>query len=560
MTSGRQSRNQQAILLAVVACAAGCGSARPPEAAADAADAGSPSSDADEADTTPPDSAGAETAQAPVVGHRLLAGVAVLAGSGVDACTKTPGDIWCAFAVPSRQGLVTQELWVMNVSKSIGASDVGCTTSTATCRLLSDRVESNDVSLASFTGDTLFFSADRVSSASSFIGTVYAWRPGWAAPRALTSATGLSCGGSTGRLMASCFQNLTTAAGRTTFELTAGKLDDPAGGPLPHVDQMVYSVGAEVPGDFPRYELDLAPDGSTLVWSTREDGDTEILKAQTLNDDSSRRVIAEDVSSWQLAPDGSRIFWLRAFNHDQHGSESGTLQMASFPGGADAVTLMDDVGEYGLLDGRALLVRAHAKGGVGDALQIPDFDDPGTTRLIDSGVVGVYASAPDGTVVSYARTGGYDGHDLYLRRADATAPCRLVSDTTAVGFPIASPHYATLVWAALGAAGTSGAGFDGFIAPVASCAPQHFTSNLISFLAMSDSDFLWQDDSTTGTEGTIRFGHLENGALPTAGTVIDTLASVNMAVLDRYPVVLYTVSSKSPRDGLYVSSTLPLHP
>src|SRR4029079_2188926 len=95
-------------------------------------------------------------------------------------------DRWCAFTKPATS-LGNNELWVINATQAAAGTVIKCNTTDPNCLRLT-RGLLNDSQfrfrIHRFDGDTLIFS-EGVGGGPS--GDIFAWRPGWTAPRKLTS-------------------------------------------------------------------------------------------------------------------------------------------------------------------------------------------------------------------------------------------------------------------------------------------------------------------------------------------------------------------------------------
>jgi hypothetical protein len=349
----------------LLAGALGCSSGRPragADAGADAAvdarlvDAGVDLA-ADTAD--PPDSRPARTGIPLPAGvtppRRLLGGAAKLLGDGQSSCTNQEppsgdGDRWCVFESPAADGKAT-ELWVIDVSAASRGEVPACDGSSPRClRLTRNLWVAGAVVGATypysdqFDGDTLIYYADAVSGPDeSFKGPIYAWRPGWTQGRAISSPTGFLCFGHPYAAVATCLDDLAGDPMKPeTVRLRAGRLDDQAGGPLPVVGtvhpllsggEFVLQIGFDRSGDqFAFSSGDPDPARSSLqVIGTQEVGA------------AAPRVAITDVTSWEIARDGKKVYVLRGPRDDA------AFLVADFPAGTSEVAIDSHVGDFLLL-------------------------------------------------------------------------------------------------------------------------------------------------------------------------------------------------------------------
>jgi hypothetical protein len=359
---------------AVLACAAllagassGCGSAAPAPADAGPADAG------------PADSAAADVARADAAADRaeaasdavwrsgvaLPAGVAPprrildgrwkLTGGGTNSCSHQEpasgdGDRWCAFSVAGAGGAA--ELWVIDVSQVAAGRAPRCDGTDPGCLRLTEQLwtafsiygPAHPYSHA-FEGDTLIFYVGAAAKPDSvYRGTVYAWRPGWPRARAITSEKALLCYGHLRVPVAFCIEDVVgTAEHPDSFEVHAGSIADPAGGPLPAVGRVhpflstggdaAWGWGFSRAGDWLAIS---SPDPDPAVQSIRAIATAEIGQKAPAE-------IVRDAASWTISNDGRRLYFTRARGAGK------ALLTAEFPGGAGPTELAGDVDDYLLL-------------------------------------------------------------------------------------------------------------------------------------------------------------------------------------------------------------------
>ncbi len=144
------------------------------------------------------------------------------------------------------------------------------------------------------------------------------------------------------------------------------------------------------------------------------------------------------------------------------------------------------------------------------------------------------------------RSGGGWGRSLRVGRAGAGARCRRRAGRYLL--------HTNVVWYE---SDQSLAVFDLVAGQVNTCATQRVASHVSRVDLMNEEGFVWQGETITGREGTIRYARFENGRLPGRSTVVDTQASVNYAIVAPPVAILYTVNATGARDGLYISDQLP---
>jgi hypothetical protein len=531
------------------------------EAPASDATGGDVSSDARDGATEPGGSAkdaavdaAPELIAPPGLTKLLVSGRASLVGSGPNSCTNEPGaagDRWCGFALP---GAVDghYDLWVFDATRAATGADLRCDGTDASCLRLStnayfDRFvgAGND----GFEGDTLIYQTDADPTViSSFAGTVSAWRPGWAAGRALTSGEGVVCSGHKTRQVALCLQDRSeTADGDVSYALVAGSLPAAGGAPLPVVERVITALGTDAAGA-EQFQVSLSPDGAWLAWSARPTASgQETLKVQKIDDATTRQTVAANVSSWDISRDGTRWLWLRAYNHSDL-EPSGTLELATFPTGADVSTLATAVADYQQAGPKGVLYRAGVVHTLGDLRLMPDRDAPATTKLLDEMVAAVLARSEDARTVVYTKTITGVGNDVFVWSADldmgSSCPVWLTPSATRSVTLLANDH--VLVWSqgdvmtqVISAAATS----------LPSCETTIFGTDLLRWLPIGDDRILYVDGAKDGAyTGTLRATSADDHGVGHGTPLSAVVDPVYAPLTPALPAVVYTVGS----GGLYL--------
>jgi hypothetical protein len=527
----------------------------PTRDATDASDAGGADAQADQ------DGAADVAIAPPGLTRRLVSGNASLVGSGPNTCTNQPGntdDRWCGFTVAAAAG-GRYELWVIDATLAASGADLKCDGTDAHCLRLStnayyDRfVGPGD---DGFEGDTLVYKADADPTVTQeFVGPVYAWRPGWPAGRALTSPTGVVCSGHKTQPVALCLQNRTQdAAGDVSYDLVAGPLPAADGTPLPAIETLLATASTDRTGPG-RFQVGLSPDGAYVAWSARPTPDgQETLKVQKIDDATTRQTIAANVSSWEISRDGTRWLWLRAFNYDDL-VPSGTLEIATFPGGADVSTLAPSVSNYQGAGDQGVLYRDNVVHTLGDLRLMPDRTAPATTTLVDQMVAAVLATSDDATTIVYTKTQTAVGNDVFAWSAALATTCTVSAAPSASSTAYLMAGNRVVVWAQenimtqiVSVAAT----------PIASCATTTFGPNLLRWLPFGDDRLVFLDDAEGGaTTGILRATQVGDTAATDRGTALaaavdSVYAPVYASVASATPAVLYTEGTPTPDAGLYI--------
>jgi hypothetical protein len=520
--------------------------------------------------------AGVEALPDPAPGdgsHLVVGGESVeLVGSGNDSCTNQmpySSDRWCAFAKPGIGNNI--ELWVVNATKATAGVAIKCNTTDANClRLTSGLLDDQDFHfrIHRFDGDSLIFT-EGVGGGST--GDIFGWRPGWTAPRKLTSQTGELCIGNKASSTVVCIDNVAVDAAKTRrLDFHGGTLDDPNGGLVPLVDTLIYFTANDAQTDLQRYEWDISPDGKYFAWSGRYDvAGKETLKVQKVGEATSTTV-ATDVSAWTISNDVTKWYWISAFNYNPD-LPSGGLESAPFPGGTPGKALAAKVGDYfqagqtnGLIVRSSIAVDATTQLSLGTLSIIPDRDTPGAIHALDTKVLALFDVSADGSKIMYTKNEDVLGgvlpvFDLFVAKADGSPVCTLAGSPTSFADPSA-PKFSGSV-AVFGRINVVTGEGEGFYVDTSMCSAKKFATELYAWQPIGDEGFVYSDDLANvnnNGETTLRFAKVANGALPVSGTKIQTRSGLRFATLTpALDSVMYSVSSGTTFDGLYINSKLP---
>jgi hypothetical protein len=526
--------------------------------------------------------AGGSDAGPPVIGtgSKLIVGGnnISLIGSGKDSCTNQvppSGDRWCGFARLSSD-LVDYELWVVNVSKAAQGAAITCAGSAAdpNCLRLSTGLyvdATNGFRVHGFDGDTLTYEEVPSGSTGGFLGNIFAWRPGWSAPHNLTGNNGLVCNGHALGKAAICIENPTPDATQMfvhTAELHAGILSD-SDTPLPLIDTIIILASqTEMTNSVSKWSAHLSPDGSSIAWSTRaSDTGTENLHVQTLGT-TTKVDVAQDVSNWDISDDSSKWYWLKSFNYGSTGAPSGTLQSAPFPSGAAPVTLAQNVGDF-TKSGPGVYYRTQVSvtSGAGNLLLTADPTMPATVSMIDTSVEFVFGATPDGKSISYTKNVqtvmNPDGSnsflfDAYVGNSAGNMPCTLTSSPSAFMPPLFFGAGSQVSW---GRVNTLTNTIEGMSTTLPACGSRKFSTDIYDWQPAGDEGLVYLDDVNPNPaidEATLRYGKITGGVLPSPGNVVQLRSGLAFsAMLPALDAVVYTISTHTSADGLYINATLP---
>jgi hypothetical protein len=303
--------------------------------------------------------------------HLLVPGEARLAGWGGDgACShgdRSAGDghRWCAFYRPAPEDRTRTELWVIDATLALAGRAPLCDSSSPACLKMTGRLFT-ELRIGSmshpeahrFQGDTLFFLADEHPSdrkLDRFEGYVWAWRPGWQRPRALTSERGVQCQGSPGGTLAFCIDGVSDDP--LEFDLRAGRLVDADDSLLPLVERLapIREGGIAWTARFSSAE-------DQFIFSSWRNGETsEALRVVPVAElgRASPRTVVEDGWYWTLSADGRAVFFLRGGVRERG---EGALWAADFPAGARAAQLAAGVSGFEPLSGQGITFITELRG------------------------------------------------------------------------------------------------------------------------------------------------------------------------------------------------------
>jgi hypothetical protein len=508
-------------------------------------------------------------------GSKLIVGGNVsLIGSGKDTCTNQvppSADRWCGFARLSSD-LVDYELWVVNVSKAAQGVTISCMSGQdPNCLRLSTGLfpdPTNGFRIHGFDGDTLTYSEVPSASGGGFLGNIFAWRPGWAAPHNISGSNGLVCNGHALGKAAVCITDPAPDATQTfvhTAELHAGILDE-AGSTLPKIaDLIIVASTAEANSGVQKWSARLSPDGKAVAWSTRaNDMGTEDLHVQTLGT-STPVDVAQDVSQWDISDDSSKWYWLKSFNYASTGAPSGTLQTAAYPGGATPVTLSQNVGDFTLAGGSVFYRTAVTTDtGAGNLLLTANPAAPATVAMIDTKVQFIFGATPDGKSVTYTKNVQNPPgtsiflFDAYVGNSAGNMACALTTSANAFMPPVFLGDGSLVAWARVNSLTQA---IEGMTTTLPACGSRKFSTDTFDWQVVGTEGLVYLDEVNPDPaidEATLRYGKITSGLLPATGTVVQQRAGLSFsALLPALDAVVYTIATHTSADGLYINATLP---
>jgi len=544
-----------------------------PEPQPDAAVDANLSVDAPARDAGPRPDVWLDLASAPlpagVPGPRLIVpGPARLVGDAARACTHQAapsgnGDRWCGF---KRAGAAGTELWVINVSKA--TTTIPCDGTSPDCLRLTSNLWTDEPlggpfqeDANRFEGDTLIFHADATSPPERpFTGPIFAWRPGWSAPRRI-AAQGYACYAHDWLPLVFCAADVAYQGSTPVdFEVLAGSIADPAGGLLPRVDHARVRRADGQVGFGGRF----SDQGDYFLYSTPPSASapTAVLRAArvTATGVDQPVEVLPDVWDWEISHDGRRVFYVREWK-----GGAGRLTMADFPSGANPTLISSRSVRYLVLGHGAAdeAVGFFVEPGGRFASEyrvVPDLKKP-----LDSVVVFRYQPpledfqrSWDGRFTGYAKSDD-DGLNGYIARTDGSGECLLNLEKNRPAFAYTFLADSSMVfWAEKSRVDPQA--LDGWLADPADCqGKRRFSARLAYYSPVRSAGIIFADDAEDDT-ASLKYAILEQGRWPAAGAVrvqdgVDLPVSILRPAMDR---IVFQVSSGPPEAiGIYLFGPIP---
>jgi hypothetical protein len=389
----------------------------------------------------------------PALTRKLLDGAAALVGGDRASCTHAApaaGDRWCAFSRTPAAGAAS-ELWVINLTRAARGPIPTCDGSSEACvRLTANLWTGTPIwgpshpAAHRFEGDTLLYHANEAPGGREpYQGAVWAWRPGWPAPRQITSDRGVLCHAEHRNPGVFCIDNATVDKDPTSpferprlraFDLIAGRLDDGAGGALATVAHL-ENQGSEL-----AWRARFTADGAYLAYSTvPAPGGRESLHVIKTADigKAPAPLVLEDVAEWEIAHDGQKIYLLKGYDRTRSDLATGTLMLADFPSGTGAVELYRKVFWFELLGvgeevftttDRGLLVAWEGSGERPSLGVLRDRAKPADLFVLGNQVHAALVSLDARHTVYFEQHRGLEFPTAFVARNDGGGRCQLTSD------------------------------------------------------------------------------------------------------------------------------------
>jgi hypothetical protein len=506
---------------------------------------------------------------------KIVPGNVRLIGWGRSSCThQVPasgnGDRWCGFRRPGATP-EQAELWVINISAAARGTPPVCDGSSPDCLKLSDALWTAEVLLGpaqdlahKFDGDTLIFSAGGMSSTRDgpYVGPIWAWRPGWPAPRQLAAA-GYSCTGHYKVPVAWCVTNaLYEGIAPAELDINGGSVAEPVGPPLPKIDRpRVFRKGGDrafwitftTAGDAIIYSAPRATDPMTASLRIAKLGDAGVAPPQE---------ILPDVMNWNLSNDEKKVYYLSNFTN-----RSGALMMADFPTGANPVQIARKTSRYVILgeetaEDRGIGFFVDGTGRfLSDYRVVPDRTQPFASTVVFryGGSLEGFRPSPDVKYTNYAKYDQVQGFNGYIARNDGSGDCIINSEPDRPAYQARFLDHSGLVFWAEEAYDDSSFR-DGWVGVPDGCRDKHRFAARIGFYTPINDEGLVFGDNLDNETVTLRYAKIENNRWPAEGpiTVMEKVAMPVIVLGAKENQLLYRVAGATDAEsGLYLFSGLP---
>ena len=527
---------------------------------------------------------------------KLLPKGATLVGSISTACSFGPGTTaagvrWCAFAKPGAT-LSTLELWVMNMSKL----PPKCDGTDAGCIRLTDKLFGG-VPMGGpqfptahrFFGDMLIYHADAKSRPSdTYNGPIYAWTPGWATPKKISlTDDAFQCVGITRAPVALCLENVKFDATPLTFDLNAGRIDGTK--PITKIANIQPSHPVTMAS---QWGTSFTSDGKYFIYSaatppvapaTEQTPETlYYLETDKIGvaGELPKKVGLSGVSSWDIAPDYSKWFYLRDFNYSRT-QPSGTLYMADFPAGTNETKVASSkisssntlgIADYNLVPTKVPVttpptvpklafinvLQKLTVDGLGEFITIKNpagpLDDPANVATVIPMSPSLPFNSPDlryGRYFVQASTTVQGITDSWILKYDMGVKCNLAPNPTSAIFGFPFLENAGLTFWVDNYNQNSDTG-DGMLGDPADCSKKRKFSSAIDYWFVKNDDQMVYTDDVNNEVSTLRIAKVVNGDLGPGEVVQTKIERKAWALMSGQEAILFEIKSTSePVDGIY---------
>jgi len=488
----------------------------------------------------------------------IFSGTALLIGPGF-SCSRAPAaaagaaaaDKWCGIVRPGATTDVVS-LFVVNLTKALAGMPITCAAGDANCLQLTPDLGVDSNSTHGFFGQTLIY-YDTTAA--------YAWRPGWTAGRkllALTATQPVHCeADSKDGPGVICIQTDVTGTGVNAY---AGSIATQAGGLVPALEPL--GTGS----------ISFSPDATGVLYSVNLDASAlgETLKMQTIGDDTTRKIVAMNVTNWTVSRDGTHWFWISApVNTTIGGGQvaNGTLQTAPYPAGTPPINVQGQAVGYAPFGTKSVVSTSTPTAMGTDLKAVADVDNPTTTTTVLQaktayGLVDLDAS---GNVIYY--DGIYqpdpqqDNYLINLRHitADGTKKCVITADTAAdarLAGLVASSKGVAWVQVLIDAVANTVTSVDGVVTTLADCVPHVFAPDVASYADTATGLVFQNAVDTDQLTADLSYVPLNAGA-PGPVLLLQGAADFTIeALAPDLPRVLFSINQRATGNGIYITPGL----
>jgi hypothetical protein len=529
-----------------------------------------------EALPTPPDAPPVSTDA-----RLLVPGRARLVGTHFTVCSNaTPasgnGDRWCAFTLPNKQIGLT-DLWVIDVTKALAGTTITCDGTDQNCKLMippgGDVAQGTQLwtgqpmsgpihpTTHRFDGDTLIFHALAPDNQDQYSGPIFAWRPGWDAPKQISAGkTAYSCSGHLTAEVFVCIENLTTTQ-PLEFDLTAGQLGTGT--------KTVKHVVPFRPGSqSSQWRAALSRDGQYLAFSAGGSAltDRETLYVSRFDSLGNTTTLKVGASRWSISADGTKVYFLANYNYDTMGAPAGTLTMMDFPSGGNEKTLAANVGAVQVLsDGgqvdRGVAFFDNVIAGKATYKFMRDRNVPSQVTTVVTNIGGVLAVSRDLRFVYFYKDFDMNNGtttDGYVVPSDGTQTvCTLTTTLESDRFGTPFTENGSMILWADNVDQIDGVG-EGWMANPAGCTGRQKWADGVDYWFPRANDGMVFSDKAVLDYATLEAMTFPGGNSLGPAITLQPQVSRVYAVLPDFKALLFTVvNSPASSDGIYLYSKLP---
>jgi hypothetical protein len=418
-----------------------------------------------------------------------------------------------------------------------------------------------------FDGDTLIFNALAPDAQDQYAGPIFAWRPGWDAPKQMSMGkTAYSCSAHFTAETYVCIENLTTMM-PLQFDLTGGTLATGA-------KMIKHIVPFRAGSQSSQWRAALNRSGDTLAFST---GGLTVAERETLY---TAKLAAPDVvtmvkpgvSRWSISADGTKVYFLANYNYDTMGAPAGTMTMMDFPTGANERTLAPMVGAI------QVLAEGEVDKGIGffDSVIagkatykiMKDRNTPATVTTVITNIGGVLALSRDLRFLYFYRDFNMDNGsttDGYIVKTDGSMEsCSLTTTLESDQFGAPFTRNGSMVMWADNIDQIDGVG-EGWVANpdptgrnMQGCNGRKKFSDKMDFWFLHGDDGMVYSDEGVLDYSALKFMTFPGGTMVGSPTLIQQQVNRIYAILPNFDGIIYTiVNSSAEKDGLYSWAKIP---